>query len=507
MGTFPKWMEEDYEKLVSGDKKPVSTLIFGNRFNSDQTLYEYLIEFLLVFVSAKEGELQGGKMQFHDITIEKKLSYWVEPRMALRRFIFYNKAKKKGSIPADDMAYRAMIELLLSKAETNDIEDAKEYIENIQDLFRGYAVVIKNRFWGARALMPICPEFILCGADPNEKKRRACVDWENNPESVDNVFSFDKHNFLARGGELYYLQLIQGLGGNEEKKEELEYLLNDLVNVQCKKISAIAEYVQNTWEEQYCMNKSCLLKQLNLTFIPDSGYEKCGEYSVEELLNYLSCKLHPINRIEILAKGVMFQIMRMMSCRVADYLEQNSIAWIVDMRGETTDTVKKIAAESYQKLESDFMTAINKKAREVGVKEEEFMKTVREARINSLDIFKSKGKELQCIIPANGAFERFSLSEDVIRFLVLSLIKPGDKMTLNMFLDNLYKHYSIVIGPEEYKKSMAQAAIETTLTNSFTDNAIAFSEFLNATGFLKELSDATSIVINPYESIQRGVKA
>lgn len=504
MGIFPEWMEEDYNKLASGNKIPVSSLVFGNRFKSDQTLNEYLIEFLLVFASAKEENLQEGKMQFHDITIEKKLSYWAEPRMALRRFIFYNKAKKKGSIPADETAYHEMIELLVNKIETYDKEVARAHVESIQDLFRGYAVVIKKRFWGARTLMPICPEFILCGADPNEKKRKDNVDWENNPESVDNVFSFDRHNFLARGGELYYLQLLQGLGSRNEKKAELEYLLHDLLGAQCKKISILAGYVQSTWEEQYHMDKKQLSQQLNLAFIPDSGYKKCGEYSVDELISYLSCKLHPISRIDVLAKGVMFQIMRMMSCRVADYLGKDSPAWIVDMKGETTDTVKKIAAESYQKLEGDFMTALNKKAREVGVKEEELMKNVREARINSLDIFKSKGKELRCIIPVNGVFERFSLSEDVVRFLVLSLIQPGDKMTLSMFLEKLYKHYGIVIGPEEYKKSLAQDAIETTLANSFTENVIAFGGFLKATGFLRELSDATSIVVNPYESIQRG---
>ena len=36
---------------------------------------------------------------------------------------------------------------------------------------------------------------------------------------------------MARGGELYYLHLLQGLEGQTEKKETLEYLLNDLVGV------------------------------------------------------------------------------------------------------------------------------------------------------------------------------------------------------------------------------------------------------------------------------------
>ena len=43
MGTFPSWMEDDYNKIAN--KGPLSTLIFGHRFKVDQTLYEYLTEF------------------------------------------------------------------------------------------------------------------------------------------------------------------------------------------------------------------------------------------------------------------------------------------------------------------------------------------------------------------------------------------------------------------------------------------------------------------------------
>ena len=47
-------------------------------------------------------------------------------------------------------------------------------------------------------------------------------------------------------------------------------------------------------------------------------------------------------------------------------------------------------------------------------------------------------------------------------------------------------------------------SIDIALANSFNDNVIAFQEFLKATGFLRELSDATSIVMNPYEEIKEG---
>ena len=511
METFPSWMEDDYRKIAN--KGPLSTLIFGHRFKSDQTLYEYLTEFLLVFVSAKNADLNEGKMHFHDITIVKNLSYWVEPRMALRRFIFYDKAKKKGSIPADTDAYRKMINLISDKMDIGDKELAKEYVEDIQDLFHGYAAVVRNRFWGAQTLLPICPEFVLCGVDSIEKKRKSDfekklkdvkdvkdgVDWA---KSLDTTFDFTKHNFLSRGGELYYLHLLQGLDGDKNRQNKLEHLLNDLVNGQCQKISKLANYVQESWEEQYSLDKTALSQKLEVAYIPATGYKECGRSSVDELISYLSCKLHPITRVEILAKGVMFQIMRMMSFRVADYLGKEIPIWIVDMKAENTDTVKKIAHESFRSLESDFMTAINKMANEAGIPDDERMKKLKDAYTDSMNIFRRKGKELQCIIPISGPFERFTLSEDTIQFLVLSLIQPGDKMTLKMFLEKLYQNYRIVIGPEEYRKSMQDSSMDSSLANSFSENVVAFQQFLRSTGFLKELSDATSIVINPYELIE-----
>lgn len=498
METFPKWLEKEYEKAK--DNGPLSTLIFGNRFKSDQTLYEYLIEFLLVFVSAKNEDLNTGKMKFHDLSVDNKLYYWVEPRMALRRFIFFDKSKKKGSIPEDAIAYQEMINLIVDKMDISDKEEAKEYVENIQDLFHGYAAVVRNRFWGAQTLLPICPEFVLCGVDPTESKRRKNVKWEKEPQSLDEYFDFTRHNFLSRGGELYYLHLLQALSINKNNQIILEDLLNDLMNNQCQKISKLADFVQESWEKQYSINK--ITQRMEVSYIPASGYKECGSYSVDELISYLNCKLHPITRIEILAKGVMLQIMRMMSFRVADYLEKEPLTWIVDMKGVTTDTVKKLAHDSFRNIESDFMTAINKMANETSVGADQRMKKVREARINSLDIFKNKGKELQCIIPISGPFERFTLSEDIIRFLVLSLVKPGDKMTLNMFLEKLYTNYRIVIGPEEYKKSLKNSSMGSSLVNSFSENVLAFQCFLRDTGFLRELSDATSIVVNPYEPIK-----
>ena len=193
MGTFPIGMDSDYDRMEKG--KIISSMLFGNRFKSDQTLYEYMIEFLLVYSSAKSADLNEGKMAFHNLTIEKKLRYWVEPRMALRRFVFYDKSRKKGTKKADEQAYQEMLKILRTKMDGISEDEKNEYIESIQDLFHGYAVVIKKRFWGAQALLPICPEFMMCGCDPSEKKRKSSVNWDDDPISVDSKFSFDRRNF------------------------------------------------------------------------------------------------------------------------------------------------------------------------------------------------------------------------------------------------------------------------------------------------------------------------
>lgn len=75
-------------------------------------------------------------------------------------------------------------------------------------------------------------------------------------------------------------------------------------------------------------------------------------------------------------------------------------------------------------------------------------------------------------------------------------------MTLKMFLEKLYYNYRIVIGPEEYRQSLKSTNMDLSLANCFSENVVAFQCFLRSTGFLKELSDATSIVVNPYESVE-----
>ena len=492
METFPKTTN------LKDNNNNLSIALFGNRFIPDQTLYEYLIEFLLVYVSAKNEDLNTGKMRFHRFDLGEDCSYWVNPRIGLRRFLFYEKTRKNSRVKFDEYAYKKHTDILLKRMKDIDSEKSQKYLESIQDLLHGYAVVIKKRSWMAQAVLPICPELIFNDAAPTENKRLKEVKWDDDPITVDTKFDMTKHNFLARGGELYYLHLLQYLKDNAEKRERLEVLLSNMLTSHSNKISTMANFIQDSWEEDMGFSKSELAQELKLAYIPENAYKTCEENAVDELINYLSAEIHPITRIDILAKGIMLQVMRMMTNAVAEYLSIEPKPWIIDMRGNNADTVKKIANKGYKAIEADFLTAINAEASEREIAQDQIFKVTRDAKKASFDIFKSKGKEMQCIIPIKGAFERMTLSEDIIRFLVLALVAPGEKMTVTTFLKKLYNNYNIVIGPEEYKKTISSQTLSDSLANSFTENVVAFQQFLKNTGFLRELSDATSIVVNPY---------
>ena len=495
-----------YPGRVNNSSEKSAIKVFGNRFKSDQTMYEYLIEFLLIYMSAK-NDGSSEELRFHNAQEinSKQLSFHIKSNMGLRRFIFFDKAKQGGKIAVDQQAYDDLISELKQHIECDTDERAEELIAAIKDLLYGYAVVVKNRTWCAQAVLPLCKELVFCEAMPNVSSRKKIARNTNDINEIDGDFARDKRNFLARGGELYYLHLLQALDNQPEKKAKLELLLNYMLTEQCKKISNVCSFIEQTWENKKNYTSSVGTSNLKISGIPFGGYKKAGEYAVDELIGFLSNALDPIKRTELLAKGVMLQVLRMMSDRVSEYLNITKSCWIVDMRGNDNKIVKSIAAKSFSDLEDRFLTALNDALPECD-DETKNLRNLNEARKNSLDVFRAKGKEIGCIIPVSGAHERFSLSEDVVSFLVLSLIRPGEKITVDSFLSKVYEHYGIVIGAEEYKRSLNNnvAKLSESLSSSFNSNIEAFQEFLNATGFLKELSDATSLVVNPYERIEIG---
>ena len=91
-----------------------------------------------------------------------------------------------------------------------------------------------------------------------------------------------------------------------------------------------------------------------------------------------------------------------------------------------------------------------------------------------------------------------------MRYFVLALVEPQSKMIYDTFLDKLYDHFGIVIAPQTYHKALQSGVLQGSedMADYFQINAHAFQEFLKQSGFLRDLSDATAIVENPYTAVQ-----
>jgi len=121
---------------------------------------------------------------------------------------------------------------------------------------------------------------------------------------------------------------------------------------------------------------------------------------------------------------------------------------------------------------------------------------------DSHKLVRKLGKEIGLIIPLKGNNMRFTLSDRVIRFLVLSLVKPNSKITLDTFLNKLYQHYGIVIREKEFSLHMMNIQEKKIDAAYLQYNLHEFQNMLRNNGFLKELSDATAIVHNPYKKVE-----
>lgn len=496
-------------------KKSASNInieLFGDRIVSDQTLSEYLIEFLQVFTSAKEKN-GSGKLCFHlpEQINEGNLKFYVDLRVALRRFIFYGRSKQDGRSEIDTWAYEEMEKLLKKEAQNNE-----EDIDLIHDLLLNYAIVTRNRGWYAQSLMPVAPEMILAELQGIKKRQKIKIPRDGRPErkDIDGAFDWSKHNFLARGGQVLYLNMLQGIlrhgDAAETVRKRLEKLLVNMLACSGDGIGLLANFVQGEWqadiEREYGCEKIYQPKQFNMSFIAD-GFELRSKRFVDEVMTFLSANIHPIARIELLSQGMVVSLLRSMHLIAAQKIGMmnGEPAWIMDVSQlGGTSNIAKLSAQSYASAYDSFQAALLRVHDELGLKPSERFQAVQKAKKDSADVFKRLGKELKLIIPPRGAYERFSLSESLVRYFVLALINPRGKMIYDTFLDRLYEHFGIVIAPQTYRKALRTGVLTGSedMVDYFKINAETFQRFLKQCGFLRDLSDATAIVENPYSPVE-----
>jgi hypothetical protein len=107
------------------------------------------------------------------------------------------------------------------------------------------------------------------------------------------------------------------------------------------------------------------------------------------------------------------------------------------------------------------------------------------------------GKRIGLIVPRRGSGARFVLSEKLLRYLVLALIRPGERVTYDTFKDLLFAHYGIAVDDRRISSACEwTGTVKLTSLGRKADGWLL--DMLNASGVLINLSDSCSLVANSF---------
>lgn len=498
-----------YPNVVIGKKEyPLQSFLFGHRIQPSQTKYEYLIEFLQVAIAEKRGGSNSAESPAFvteemfpiEQAADGQFKYYPKLRIGLKRFIFLPKSKLDGKAEVDKVAYRECVKALEAQMIGGNTITKKRSIAIIQNLLCGFSAVNQSRSWFDQNVLPICPEVIL-PEGMGVKSWRQKLEFNINDKDIDEKFDYHKYTYMCRGGEVYYLHLLNAIAEYPEYKEIIESRLRKMITC-FPQFSYLCNFIQSTWEEYYTASKDVAPEVKKLGAIP-VAFSQRNEQTLMELRNFLNSKSHPFEKMETLTNGIILQLMRMMY--LAASTRQESNCWVIDVNCSGFENIeaKKRAMSAFRHNEEVISTYLYQglaEYRDFLDDKKDDASIIKDAANDSYRLFRKLGKMIGVIIPNSGKGMRFSLSEDIIKFLVLAIIPPKQMVTLDEFVNLLYKHFGMVIGPDQYQTEMVRGSVADVGDFSFLkSNLQAFAQKLKDCGFLRDLSDATSIVENPYE--------
>lgn len=529
MGTNQNKLLDRFPPIVEledrGKANPAIQL-YGRRFYKDQTPLEYLAEFLLVFVSPK------GKSDNQTSTYSLELAlngglprYWPKDHIALKLFAFFPSSKLETRHPVHHATYLEALNTI-KRYITGSSDDRDTTIRLIQSLFAGFVGVAKNRTWVTHSFLPASSALLARELDWLHSEAIRQSDLQNWSD-VKEYFAIDRHNFMARGGELLFLQLahlfstkeysnIDGLSSTigykhleridlvklrESIETELKMILQDAVG----SVDKLAHFIENTLND-YQLHDD--IKPALLGWVPTASLPEAFLFA-NELNNICLSRLGALEKIDLLQLLCCMQVLRSLCCQARRFDDHNNdtvgffgkYVWIVaDPDADSGSGIRKLAQKSFESIEEMLYRVLRNVAKSLSEQPQDF----KEADKNGFQIFRKIAKELGLVIPLTGRGQRFVLPPHLLRFLVAALLAPGERVRLTEFYARTFAHYGIALGDRQLAAALAWSGNES----GNKDYAVAadtawIEEALQQGGFLVELSDAVSIVHNPGGKEQR----
>lgn len=543
MISFPP---EIYQHQSSEDFNPAIRL-FGRRFSDDQQTMDMLAEFLLVCVSKKKIYKDPFDSRFPDEatlrdwrTKSAGLSYFPKARLNLKLFAFLESSR----LDTRHRSHRQHAEQLWKDlADGLDLDTPAEktaFLRTLSALFLGFWGNGASRTWCTQTFLPFCRE-LLCGEEIwNATKARAVdpADWSEVLDNFSDFFDATKHIVFARSGESLYLQICNALTQTEDEvakeivaarpglsltadeanpvvlRARLSEALDSFFDATPKGLSDIIRFIDMSTDDE-TQKKSDFSgerpKSISCGWIPQKSWTEGYLFAVE-LNRILAAHIGIIDKLELLEIECTLQVLRTLASQTyRETLTPGGSPDGADYRILLCDTGSK-----KRKLKSFSEQSLSEISREIQqvVRRPDLLKKVQEhfkdepnperkIRLAYTDadkygykLFRKLAKSIGLVVPPRGGAMKFTLNEKILRCLVLSLV-PGRRMTLDTFKAQMQTHHGFVFDLKGLADSRNWSKRIDELTSEESGDAW-LERMLEASGMLVRLSDACSLVRNPF---------
>jgi len=509
------------------DRNPAIQL-FGRRFFSDQTTIELLVEFLLVAVSRKlvDQEFDTPLPSYEVIKhwpMRGELKYAPKARLNLKLFSFLSASKLDTRHQTHRDHLKELYGLMRDRIEVR--EDNKDSVlRTLENLFLGFQGAGSQRTWCAQSFVPICSGLISGESIWQQSRARDVEDWE---EAL-NYFAHNQWLFLARGGEVLYLQICNALGQTPEAvvawaqqaglkdsltRDELNPVwlhrqlnagLTKLLEECPSTVSNLAEFVDSGVEKETSQRTDTDYGELRYTacgWCPRQSWPEGYLFAVE-MQRICRAEIDLMERLNLLELACAMQVLRSLATQAARYasppVDGLSPAYrlaISDPAGEN-EAVRQVSKASVQSVEKMIYDALRHQDIESRIPKPERAKLYREAdRRYGHKLFVTVAKRIGLITPRRGGGMRFVLNERLLRLLVVTLI-PSGRLTYDSFKRLAEAHYGLALDePSLGRASKWATGVKIESFEEPTDDW--FQNMLEAAGVLRRLSDSCSLVENP----------
>jgi hypothetical protein len=503
--------------------------LFGNRFSTDQTSLELLGEFLLITTSVKEiegKELRSALPPLDDIHSwsNSKLKYSPKIKLNLKLFAFLSSSRLDSRHLTHREHYTQLIQELKKRIKV-DSNDKTQVVKTLENLLLGFQGAGTSRTWCAQSFIPISRGLVAGEAIWNETKAKShyAESWSYVLDNAKLYFSLNKHRFLARGGELLYLQICNAMKQNQEaiqawnldaklefSSEELEpeKLLNSLERGLAKFFSAcpkfiddLAEFIDDKLDPETAAKTDMHEQQPRFVEAGwcNSATWQEGYLLAVEMNRILSSGLDVMDSVYYLETLFMLHTLRNLIMQSSRCLSNGEAKWpgyymAINRSDEENGTLKRISHQSLKNIEKTIYMAIRSHMQDTDIVQDE--KILKEADTRSgHKFFLKMAKQAGLVIPKRGAWARFVLTPQILRVLVTTIVPQQGRITYETFKQLIRARWGMVFDEAGFGECCQWLGVEKVYLSSDTDAWLL--EMLAESGLLMHLSDSCALVLHP----------